>query len=198
MDPLDKKGEDKQEQVVKKSTNWPIIVLSIIGLIFLTHLLQKPSNVNNKTQIETTVNVTEGKVNFSAEKETEIYYRYDEIYHDITEKEGLDPLPKVGEKNYSSPKRNKAEQTTANEFNISISTLKNILDKVSKTKPSVEELRIYQLVEDRTNKAIDTEASGGELINEDKIDQEIANSLGISQQKLNAIWLRVFMWKQNE
>lgn len=164
------------------------------GIIFILLLFLISGNYNTRP----TLNVTEKKFNFSVEKETEIHYRFYGIYHEITEKEGLDPLPKVGEKNASSPKRNKAEQIAANEFNISVKALRNILEKVEKTRPSEEELRIFQIYDDRLNETIDIEASGGELINEDKIRQEVANSLNISQEKLNNIWVRVFVWKQNE
>lgn len=43
----------------------------------------------------------------------------------------------------------------------------------------------------------DSEA-GGEKINEDKITEEVVKSLGISSQRLKAIWARVFSWQQEE
>lgn len=138
------------------------------------------------------------KNTFSTGQETEMYYRYREIYHEITEKEGTDPLPKIGEKNASFPKMDKAKQLAAKEFNISTSELQKILDRVSKSKPSEEEMKIFQTYDDRLNKAIDTESNGGEKIDEDKIKKEIANLLNITPEKLSYIWDRVFMWQQGE
>lgn len=140
---------------------------------------------------------TRPEVKFSSEQQTEMFYRFDEIYHEVTEKEGLDALPEIGQKEWKTPKKDKAIQITADEYNIPTSQVKAILKNVEKIQPSKEELRIFQIYDDRINKAIDTEASGGALIDEDKILQEVANSLGISQQKLKAIWGRVFIWKQN-
>ncbi len=135
---------------------------------------------------------------FSTEEETEIYYRYAEIYSDITEKEGFDPLPKLGEKDAPTPKKDKAEKITAEEFNISTSELRKILDRVSKSKPSEEELRIFQTYDDKLNEAIDEESAGGEKVGEEKIVKEVAVSLGISPKRLSAIWTRVFAWQQEE
>jgi len=135
---------------------------------------------------------------FSTEEETEIYYRYAEIYGDIIEKEGLDPLPKLGEKDTSTPKKDKAEKITAEEFDISANRLREILDKVSKSKPSEEELRIFRTYDDKLNEAIDKESAGGEKVNEEKIREEVAVSLGISPRKLIDIWIRVFAWQQEE
>jgi hypothetical protein len=168
-------------------------ILIVIGMIFLLLLFSKVFKHNTVP----TINVTEKGVNFSAEKETEIYYRFYEIYHEVTEKEGVEVLPETGQKEWKTPKKDKAIQITADEYNIPISQVKAILEKIEKRKPTDEELKIFQLYDDRLNKAIDVEASGGELINEDKIRQEVAGLLGISQQKLRDVWDRVFVWQED-
>lgn len=134
----------------------------------------------------------------ATKEETEIYYRYAEIKSDIVEKEGFDRLPKAGEVDVPTPKKDKAEIQTAEEFNISVSELREIIDRVSKSKPSEEELRIYQTFDDELNRAIDRESGGGEKVNEEKIKKEVSASLGITQKKLSAVWTRVFVWQQEE
>lgn len=134
-------------------------------------------------------------VTLTSEKETEIFYRFYEIYHQVEEKEGLEVLPKIGEKEWKTPKKDKAIQITADEYNISTNQIRIILEKIEKRKPTDEEFRIFKIYDDKLNEAIDTEAAGGELVDEDKIRQEVVDSFSISQEKLKIIWARVYSWQ---
>ncbi len=156
-----------------------------LGTIFLLFLLSAIISRNTRPTTK-----------FSSEEQTKMFYRFSEIYDEVIKKEGLDALPEVGQKEWKTPKKDKAIQITADEYNIPSTQVKAILESVGKRRPTDEELRIYQLYDDRLNMA--EEASKDGLIDEDKIRQEVASSLGISQQKLRNIWNRVFVWKQNQ
>ena len=174
----------------QKMVRFSIIILAIFFLLILFTPKSKNSQENQNTQINQNI--------LSTEKETEIYYRFAEIFDDITQKEGLDPLPELNGKKNPTPKKDKAEKLTAEEYSISIENLNEILDKVQKSKPSEEELNIFQIYDNELNKAIDMEANGGEKIDENKIRSNVASSLNISEQRLKNIWNRVYSWQQSE
>lgn len=166
------------------------VILIIVLLPFLSFLFSIGESKTKKN-----LEVNRDGLNFSVEKETEIYYRFQEIYSQVTKKEGLEILPKIGEKEWKTPKKDKAIQIVADEYNISTNQLRGIIEKVEKRKPTDEEFRIFKIYDDKINEAIDTEAAGGELIDEDKIKQVVADSFGISQEKLIDIYARVLGWQ---
>jgi hypothetical protein len=165
-----------------------------VGLILFLILFANSFNRNKQTAFLS----TNKEITFSAEKESEIYYRFHEIYHNVMEKEGPEVLPKIGEKQWKTPKKDRAVEITANEYKTTTDKINTVLKRVEERKPSDEEFRIYQVYDDKLNKAIDIEASGRELIDEEKIKQETARILGITPKKLDAIYIRVDVWKQDE
>lgn len=176
---------------MKKYFKWGIL---IIILLLILSFLFKIGESKTKKNLE----VNREWLNFSTEKETEIFYRFKEIYSQVQKKEGIEVLPEIGQKEWKTPKKDKAIQITADEYNISTKQVGVILENVEKRKPTDEEFRIFKIYDDKLNEAIDTEAAGGTKIDEDKIRQEIAGSLGISQEKLRNIWNRVFGWQEDE
>lgn len=134
-------------------------------------------------------------ITFSTEEESNIYYKYQDVYKSVIDEFGLDPFPRPGEKYAPTPSKNKAMELTAKEFNITTSELAAILDRVSRSKPTDEELRIFTLYDGELNKELDRASQSGGLPNEDKITKEVALSLGITPQKLSDIWTRVYIWQ---
>lgn len=138
---------------------------------------------------------------FSSDEEREIYYRYSETLSRIHSEEGLDPLPKVGEKDAPTPKADKAKKMVAEAFNITTDELIKIISRVEDSKPTEEELEAFYLFDDELEKA-EEEATerGGSISREDEeaIRDRVAESLGIPPRRLDAIWIRVFTWQQEE
>lgn len=184
---------------VKNIFKWGVIV--IIGISVLSFLFGRGNapdkSVSNPSPSPTSENLEVDRPyqELTIETENEIFYRFMDVQSEV----GFDVAPQIGQKNAPTPKRDKAIRMVADEYSLSTKQTREVIATVEKRQPTDEEMRIFTTYDNKLNEAIDLEAAGKAIADEDKIRKEVASSLGITEEKLANIWIRVSAWKgENE
>ena len=135
-------------------------VVGIVAVLVLSVLFGRGGSNNTKTSTfssDVTVEdfeIERDRVNFSEKTEAEIFYRFLEVRKEI----GSDPLPKIGQKNQHTPKKDKAIRAVADEYNISTKQTREVIEKVQNRQPTDEEFEIFKTYDKQLDEAIDLEA----------------------------------------
>lgn len=156
------------------------------GDTLVSEKIAKNNEHNDYEIVWKDIRISENKPvgNVVTDNDREIFYRYGEIFSE---------QPIVALEDHSS--EIKAKELTANEYNLTAEDITKIIDKISASRPTDQELAIYDEIDQKLNNIMDTEDRAPTDAEETQFNESAAAKYKITVKRAKAIYFRVMAWQ---